>query len=126
MKKYIFTFYTDRYCNATAKLKADNREDLIKVAHSKGLEVFGIEQIDKNFVVEVETIKRRAFEHFDSNFKILLSCKRDKKDKDLLQFLAVELYGMIDLLLAMKLINLDELMYLRKAIEFVRWHMEVA
>lgn len=126
MKKYKYTFYIDKYGVSTATAKADSDKDLIEVAYKMGLEVFGIKRVDNNIVVEVETMKRRAFERFDSSFKILLSFKRAKKEKDFLEFLAVELYGMIDLLLVMKLINLDEVMYLRKAIEFMRWDMEVA
>lgn len=125
MKKYKYTFYTDKYGVATATAKADSDKDLIEVAYKMGLEVFGIKQIDKNIAVEVETMKRRAFERFDSSFRILLSFKRNKKEKDLLEFVAVELYGMIDLLLAIRLINLNEFYYLRKAIEFARWDMEV-
>lgn len=126
MKKYKYTFYTDKYGVATATAKADSDKDLIEVAYKMGLEVFGIKQIDKNIAVEVEIMKRRAFERFDSSFRILLSFKRAKKEKKFLEFLAVELYGMIDLLLVMKLINLDESMYLNKAINFIRWNMEVA
>lgn len=125
MKKYKYTFYTDKYGVATATAKADSDKDLIEVAYKMGLEVFGIKQIDKNIAVEVKTMKRRAFEHFDSSFRGLLSFKRNKKEKDLLEFVAVELYGMIDLLLAIRLINLNEFYYLRKAIEFARWDMEV-
>lgn len=73
----------------------------------------------------MEELKRRAFEDFEIHFGTVLKFKRDKEEKDLVEFVTVELLGKVDLLRAMKLISFDEFNYLHQAISFACYFLEV-